>query len=179
MVGTVGYAAPEYVQTGRLTYKSDVWSYGVFLYELITGRRPMDRNKPKNEQKLLDWVRPHLSHDMRKFERILDPRLAGNYSVKSAQKLAAVANKCLLRQPRMRPKMSQVLEVLNTIVEDASVESLEEDTPFLERLSTPSNSVFEKSIREGLKRRLVDPIVGENNKWLVCLKGSPKVVSTS
>ncbi|KAI3721445.1 hypothetical protein L2E82_32456 [Cichorium intybus] len=178
VVGTVGYAAPEYVQTGRLTYKSDVWSYGVFLYELITGRRPMDRNKPKNEQKLLDWVRPHLSHDMRKFERILDPRLAGNYSVKSAQKLAAVANKCLLRQPRMRPKMSQVLEVLNTIVEDASVESLEEDSPLLERLLTPSNSVFEKSIREGLKRRLVDPIVGENNKWLVCLKGSPKVVST-
>lgn len=181
VVGTVGYAAPEYVQTGRLTYKSDVWSYGIFLYELITGRRPLDRNKPKNEQKLLEWVRPHLSHDMRKFERILDPRLAGNYSVKSAQKLAAVANKCLLRQPRMRPKMSEVLEILNSIVEDASVESLEEESPYFERLSTPRNSVFERSIKpkEGLKRRLVDPIVGvgDNNKWLLCLKGSPKVVS--
>lgn len=179
VVGTVGYAAPEYVQTGRLTYKSDVWSYGIFLYELITGRRPMDRNKPKNEQKLLEWVRPYLSRDLSKFERILDPRLAGNYSVKSAQKLAGVANKCLHRQPRMRPKMSQVLEVLNKIVEDASVESLEveEESP----LSTPINGVFERSIRDGLKRRLLDPIVGagENNKWLVCLKGSPKVVSTN
>ncbi|KAL4576478.1 hypothetical protein LXL04_012572 [Taraxacum kok-saghyz] len=172
VVGTVGYAAPEYVQTGRLTYKSDVWSYGIFLYELITGRRPLDRNKPKNEQKLLEWVRPHLSHDLRKFEKILDPRLGGNYSVKSAQKLAAVANKCLLRQPRMRPKMSKVLEVLNTIVEDASVESLEE----AEEEKSP---FFEKSIKEGLKKRLVDPIVGDSNKWLVCLKGSPKVVSTS
>ncbi|XP_024958950.1 serine/threonine-protein kinase PCRK1-like isoform X2 [Cynara cardunculus var. scolymus] len=177
VVGTVGYAAPEYVQTGRLTYKSDVWSYGIFLYELITGRRPMDRNKPKNEQKLLEWVRPHLSRDLRKFEHILDPRLAGNYSLKSAQKLAAVANKCLLRQPRMRPKMSEVLEVVNKIVEDASVESLEESSPCFESVSRPKYGVCEKSIRSGLKRRLVDPIVGEN-KWLICLIGSPKVMST-
>lgn len=173
-MGTVGYAAPEYVQTGRLTYKSDVWSFGIFLYELITGRRPMDRNKPKNEQKLLDWVRPHLSHDMRKFEKILDPRLAGNYSLKSAQKLAALANKCLLRQPRMRPKMSQVLEILNTIVEDESLESLVESSPCYESISTPKHGVWERSIREGLKRRFVG-----DNKWLVCLTWSPKVMSTS
>nr|XP_043634360.1 serine/threonine-protein kinase PCRK1-like [Erigeron canadensis] len=175
VVGTVGYAAPEYVQTGRLSYKSDVWSFGIFLYELITGRRPMDRNKPKNEQKLLDWVRPHLSHDLRKFEKILDPRLAGNYSLKSAQKLAAVANKCLHRQPRMRPKMSQVLEILNSIVEDESVENLEESSPCFESLHTPQHGVFERSIKEELKRRLV----GVENKWLVCLTWSPKVMSTT
>ncbi|PWA66574.1 Protein kinase, ATP binding site-containing protein [Artemisia annua] len=174
VVGTVGYAAPEYVQTGRLTYKSDVWSFGVFLYELITGRRPMDRNKPKNEQKLLDWVRPHLSHDMRKFEKILDTRLAGNYSLKSAQKLAALANKCLLRQPRMRPKMSQVLEILNTIVADESLESLVEPSLCYESISTPRHGVWERSIREGLKRTFVG-----DNKWLVCLTSSPKVMSTS
>ncbi|KAG9150132.1 hypothetical protein Leryth_009699 [Lithospermum erythrorhizon] len=45
VVGTTGYTAPEYMQTGHLTSKSDVWSYGVFLYELITGRRPVDRNR--------------------------------------------------------------------------------------------------------------------------------------
>ncbi|KAL2533631.1 Protein kinase superfamily protein [Abeliophyllum distichum] len=76
VVGTLGYAAPEYVQTGHLTYKSDVWSYGVFLYELITGRRPLDRNRPRNEQKLLEWVKPHLS-DAKKFRLILDPKLEG------------------------------------------------------------------------------------------------------
>ncbi|MFS8012465.1 putative protein kinase RLK-Pelle-RLCK-VIIa-2 family [Helianthus anomalus] len=177
VVGTVGYAAPEYVQTGRLTYKSDVWSFGIFLYELITGRRPFDRNKPKNEQKLFHWVRRHLSNDPQKFQKILDPRLEGNYSVKSAQKLAAVANKCLHRQPKMRPKMSQVVEILNTIVEDESAESLEESSsPCFEGASTPKNGVFERSITEGLKKRLLDPVVGEN-KWFVCL--SPKVISTS
>ncbi|BBG97799.1 Protein kinase superfamily protein [Prunus dulcis] len=125
VVGTVGYAAPEYIQTGHLTSKSDVWSYGIFLYELITGRRPVDRNRPKNEQKLLEWVKPHLSSDPKKFQLILDPRLEGNYSLKAAQKLAAVASRCLVRQPRSRPKMSEVVEMLNRIMETTDMGSPE------------------------------------------------------
>ncbi|XP_057534008.1 serine/threonine-protein kinase PCRK1-like [Amaranthus tricolor] len=115
IVGTLGYAAPEYIQTGRLTSKNDVWSYGVFLYELITGRRPIDKNRPKSEQRLLDWVRPYLS-DLKKFELIVDPRLGKNFSLKSVHKLSLVANKCLARQPKSRPKMSDVLDVVNSIV---------------------------------------------------------------
>ncbi|XP_020217729.1 serine/threonine-protein kinase PCRK1 isoform X2 [Cajanus cajan] len=119
VVGTMGYAAPEYVQTGRLTSKSDVWSYGVFLYELITGRRPIDRNRPKGEQKLLEWVRPYLS-DGRKFQIILDPRLERKHLFKSAQKLAIIANRCLVRNPKNRPKMSEVLEMVTRIVESSA-----------------------------------------------------------
>nr|XP_043632812.1 serine/threonine-protein kinase PCRK1-like [Erigeron canadensis] len=177
VVGTVGYAAPEYIQTGRLTYKSDVWSFGVFLYELITGRRPLDLNKPKNEQKLLDWVRPHISSDLRKFQLILDPRLEGNYSLKSAQKLAAVANKCLLKQPRMRPRMSQVLDMLDQIVKADMVSPDKPLQPFKTGM-TPNDDPCESSMREGLKRRLVDPIIGEN-KWFACLTSSPTLVRTN
>ncbi|KAI3677139.1 hypothetical protein L1987_86760 [Smallanthus sonchifolius] len=65
--GTRECAAPEYIEVGHLTSKSDVWSYGVFLYELITGRRPQE------DQKLLDWVIPYL--DTKKFMQIIDPRL--------------------------------------------------------------------------------------------------------
>uniref|UniRef100_A0A1J3IFX9 non-specific serine/threonine protein kinase n=1 Tax=Noccaea caerulescens TaxID=107243 RepID=A0A1J3IFX9_NOCCA len=119
VVGTMGYAAPEYIHTGRLTSKSDVWGYGVFIYELITGRRPVDRNKPKGEQKLLEWVRPYLS-DTKKFNLILDPRLEGKYPIKSVQKLSVVANRCLVRNPKARPKMSEVLEMVTKIVEAPS-----------------------------------------------------------
>ena len=112
----MGYAAPEYVQTGRLTSKIDVWSYGVFLYELITGRRPIDRNRPKGEQKLLEWVRPYLS-DGRRFQLILDPRLERKHILKSAQKLAIIANRCLVKNPKNRPKMSEVLEMVTQVVE--------------------------------------------------------------
>ncbi|KAJ4885913.1 Protein kinase superfamily protein [Raphanus sativus] len=119
VVGTMGYAAPEYIKTGRLTSKSDVWGYGVFIYELITGRRPVDRNRPNGEQKLLEWVRPYLS-DTKKFKLIIDPRLEGKYTLKAVQKLSVVANRCLVRNPKARPKMSEVLEMVNKIVEAPS-----------------------------------------------------------
>ncbi|GMH13307.1 hypothetical protein Nepgr_015148 [Nepenthes gracilis] len=171
VVGTVGYAAPEYIQTGHLTSKSDVWSYGVFLYELITGRRPLDRNRPKNEQQLLDWVKPHLMGSKR-FELILDPRLQGNYSVKAAQKLAAVANKCLARQPKARPKMSQVLDMVTRIIDtdDAGSPQFSVHCPAVKDASEPSK-------RDRLRKRIVEPIVGEN-RWLVWCAGRPKLVES-
>ncbi|XP_043712277.1 serine/threonine-protein kinase PCRK1-like isoform X2 [Telopea speciosissima] len=120
VVGTVGYAAPEYIQTGRLTAKSDVWSFGVVLYELISGRRSVDRNLPRSEQKLLEWVKPYVS-DSKKFHLILDPRLEeGSSCIKSAQKLASLANKCLMKQSKSRPKMSEVVEMLGQIIAEAS-----------------------------------------------------------
>ncbi|XP_021894605.1 probable serine/threonine-protein kinase PBL19 [Carica papaya] len=126
VVGTVGYAAPEYVQTGRLTAKSDVWSFGVVLYEIITGRRVLEQNLPRNEQKLLEWVRPYAS-DSKKFHLIVDPRLEGQYCIQSAQKLASLANKCLMKQPKSRPKMSEVVEMLGSIISESS--SQDEATP--------------------------------------------------
>lgn len=115
VVGTLGYAAPEYIHTGRLTAKSDIWSYGVLLYELITGRRPIDRNRPKDEQKLLEWVKPYIS-DAKRLRLIVDPRLEGHYNIKSLMKLATVANRCLARMPKARPRMDQVLDMVEKAV---------------------------------------------------------------
>ncbi|KAK6933404.1 Protein kinase domain [Dillenia turbinata] len=171
VVGTVGYAAPEYMQTGRLTCKSDIWSYGVFLYELITGRRPLDRNLPKNEQKLLEWIRPHLT-DIKKFRLILDPRLEGNYNLKSAQRLAAIANKCLVRHPKTRPKMSEVLEMINHVVE-----ATETGSPQLPMKSLVAKDSPKRSTKAVLKRRLLVPIIGENG-WLVWRTWRAKLVKT-
>ncbi|XP_004307370.1 PREDICTED: probable receptor-like protein kinase At5g47070 [Fragaria vesca subsp. vesca] len=176
VVGTVGYAAPEYIQTGHLTSKSDVWSYGIFLYELITGRRPVDRNRPKNEQKLLEWVRAHMSADLKKFQLIMDPRLEGKYSLKAAQKLAAVANRCLVRQPKSRPKMSEVLEMINRIVETTTDMGSPQQLPS-ESVDYSKNEFLTGSKREILRRKFVDPLIGEKG----CLNlqiWRPKIVKT-
>ncbi|XP_019250676.1 PREDICTED: probable receptor-like protein kinase At5g47070 isoform X1 [Nicotiana attenuata] len=155
VVGTMGYAAPEYVQTGRLTSKSDVWSYGVFLYELITGRRPLDRNRPRSEQKLLEWVKPYIS-DSKKFQHILDPRLEGKIS-RSAQKLSIVANRCLVRHPKSRPKMSEVLEMVNKVVE-SSIGVGNPEPPV--KIVEPTSPEYE---RKG-KRRISDTKLGDGGR---------------
>lgn len=56
VMGTYGYCAPEYARTGHLTVKSDVYTFGVVLLELISGRRAIDTAKPTNEQNLVTWV---------------------------------------------------------------------------------------------------------------------------
>ncbi|KAL0720781.1 hypothetical protein Bca4012_035380 [Brassica carinata] len=170
VVGTIGYAAPEYIQTGHLTAKSDVWSYGIFLYELITGKRPFDRNRPRNEQNILEWIRPHLA-DIKKFKMIIDPRLEGNYYLKSALKLAAVANRCLTVKARSRPTMGEVSEMLERIVEIS--EEVSPALPLVKSL-TPKD---EASGREKVKRRFVEIVTGVNGcpnlpTW------SPKLVTS-
>ncbi|KAL4334020.1 hypothetical protein GQ457_07G002350 [Hibiscus cannabinus] len=114
VMGTYGYAAPEYVMTGHLTSKSDVYSFGVVLLEMLTGRRSMDKNRPNGEHNLVEWARPHLG-DKRRFFRILDPRLEGHFSIKGAQKAAQLAAQCLSRDPKARPRMGEVVETLKPL----------------------------------------------------------------
>ncbi|XP_010528316.1 PREDICTED: probable receptor-like protein kinase At5g15080 isoform X2 [Tarenaya hassleriana] len=114
VMGTYGYAAPEYVMTGHLTSKSDVYSFGVVLLEILTGRRSMDKNRPNGEQNLVEWARPHLL-DKKRFYRLLDPRLEGHFSIKGAQKATQLASQCLSRDSKARPKMSEVVEALKPL----------------------------------------------------------------
>ena len=55
-MGTYGYCAPEYAMSGKLTLKSDIYSFGVVLLELITDRRAIDTTKKPGEQNLVTWV---------------------------------------------------------------------------------------------------------------------------
>jgi len=129
-MGTYGYVAPDYIETGHLTDKSDVWSFGVVLYEILTGRKSMDRNRPRNEQKLLDWVKRY-PVDSKRFSVIMDPRLKNQYPTRAAREIAELANSCLSKNARDRPKMHKVVESIKQAMQytemDGHVEPVEDD----------------------------------------------------
>lgn len=125
-MGTYGYAAPDYIETGHLTSKSDVWSFGVVLYEILTGRRSLERNLPKTEQKLLEWVKQYPA-DSKRFSTIMDPRLENQYSLVGARRIAKLADRCLVKSAKDRPMMSQVVESLKQIILVSGEESPSSD----------------------------------------------------
>lgn len=114
VVGTRGYAAPEYVATGHLSVKSDIYSFGVVLLELLSGRRALNDGRGAAEDSLVDWAKPFLD-DKRRMLRIMDTRLEGCYSKKGAQSIAALALQCLQDDPRDRPNMNEVLATLEEV----------------------------------------------------------------
>ncbi|XP_057494902.1 probable serine/threonine-protein kinase PBL3 [Actinidia eriantha] len=114
VMGTHGYAAPEYVATGRLTAKSDVYSFGVVLLELLSGHRAVEKTKNGVEQNLVDWAKPYLG-DKRKLFRIMDTKLEGAYPQKGAYLAATLALQCLSTEPKVRPRMAEVLATLEQL----------------------------------------------------------------
>ncbi|ONM54507.1 putative protein kinase superfamily protein isoform X1 [Zea mays] len=152
VMGTYGYAAPEYVMTGHLTSKSDVYSFGVVLLEMMSGRRSMDKNRPNGEHNLVEWARPLLGERQR-FYKLIDPRLEGNFSVKGAQKAAQLARVCLSRDPKARPLMSQVVEVLKPLqnLKDMASASYFFQTMQAERMAHSSSMNGRSSMNGGFK----------------------------
>ncbi|KAK6935852.1 Serine-threonine/tyrosine-protein kinase, catalytic domain [Dillenia turbinata] len=114
VMGTYGYAAPEYLATGRLTARSDVYSFGVVLLEMLSGRRSVDKNRPSGEHNLVEWAKPYMSNK-RKIFRILDNRLEGQYSLDVAHKASILALRCLGTEPKFRPTMHEVVTELEQL----------------------------------------------------------------
>ncbi|KAM7259167.1 hypothetical protein ACFE04_014908 [Oxalis oulophora] len=111
IMGTYGYAAPEYIATGHLYVNSDVYGFGVVLLEMLTGLRALDRTRPIAQNNLVQWAKSSLS-DKRKLRKIMDPRLEDKYPIKAAQNVAELILKCLENDPRKRPSSEEVLDSL-------------------------------------------------------------------
>lgn len=91
-----------------------MYSFGVVLLEILTGRQALDHNRPAKEEKLVEWARPYLT-SKRKVLQIVDTRLDTQYLPEEAVRLASIAVQCLSFEPKSRPTMEQVVRALQQL----------------------------------------------------------------
>ncbi|MBA0872202.1 hypothetical protein Goshw_009022, partial [Gossypium schwendimanii] len=109
------YLAPEYASSGKLTDRSDVFSFGVVLLELITGRKPVDPTRPLGDESLVEWARPLLIQALETsdFSEIIDARLEKRYVESEVLMMIEAAAACVRRSATKRPRMALVVRALD------------------------------------------------------------------
>ncbi|XP_022717236.1 cold-responsive protein kinase 1-like isoform X2 [Durio zibethinus] len=110
VAGTAGYLAPEYAIRGQLTRKADIYSFGVLLLEIVTGRSNTNRKLPLSEQYLLERAWNMYEHGQ--LVELVDTSLNGDYNNEEAQKFLKIALLCTQDLPKLRPSMSEVVKML-------------------------------------------------------------------
>ncbi|XP_059444394.1 cold-responsive protein kinase 1-like isoform X2 [Corylus avellana] len=114
VAGTAGYLAPEYALRGQVTRKADIYSFGILLLEIVSGRCNTNRRLPAEEQYLLErrdlqaWV----LHEKGELLRLVDTSLNENFDVEEATRFLKISLLCTQDMPKLRPPMSTVVRML-------------------------------------------------------------------
>ncbi|WOL12313.1 calcium/calmodulin-regulated receptor-like kinase 1 isoform X5 [Canna indica] len=109
VLGTSGYLAPEYAEFGIVSVRTDVYAFGVVLFQLISGRKVVDEENG-HPQHLLQWAEPLV--ESLALHQLIDPRLGESYDTYELYHLARAAFLCVRRNPEMRPSMGEVVRLL-------------------------------------------------------------------
>ncbi|CAL4921964.1 unnamed protein product [Urochloa decumbens] len=124
VMGTFGYIAPEFLSSGKLTDKADVFSFGVVLLELITGRLPVQSSQSYMDDTLVGWARPLISQiaEDGSLQALIDPRLGSDYDPSIMTRMVECAAAAVRQSAQQRPSMVQILKYLQgeTRAEDTS-----------------------------------------------------------
>ncbi|KAH6835502.1 Protein kinase superfamily protein [Perilla frutescens var. hirtella] len=120
--GTFGYLDPEYISTRSFTKKSDVYSYGVLLFELVAARNPL--------QGLMEYVELAAMNTDGKvgWEEIVDPRLDGKVDIEELNEVAALAHRCVNGAAKKRPTMRDVVQELSKIHKSRHIRQHQKDS---------------------------------------------------
>ncbi|KAM0031894.1 putative protein kinase RLK-Pelle-LRR-Xb-1 family [Helianthus debilis subsp. tardiflorus] len=113
LVGTLGYIPPEYSQSWIATLRGDIYSFGVVMLELLTGKRPMEVFRPKESRELVVWVQ-QLKREGKQDE-IFDPILRGKGFEEEMLQVLDVACMCVNVNPAKRPGINEVVDWLHNI----------------------------------------------------------------
>ncbi|KAF8395893.1 hypothetical protein HHK36_019848 [Tetracentron sinense] len=119
-ISCTGYIAPEHGQPGIDYTKSDVYAFGVLLLELLTGRKPFDSLRPREERSLVKWALSRL-HDNASLEEMVDPANKRMLSTKALSRFADIVSLCIQPEPGFRPSMSEIVESLVCLVQRTSI----------------------------------------------------------
>ncbi|KAK1414178.1 hypothetical protein QVD17_29919 [Tagetes erecta] len=112
--GTFGYLDPDYFYTGKLTRKSDVYSFGVVLFEVLCGKRAVDRSTDEDQSALVVWALDSIKEG--KLKEVVDTNILGGISLRCLKVFVKLAKQCLSKKPKQRPLMSEVVTSLESIL---------------------------------------------------------------
>ncbi|VAH44460.1 unnamed protein product [Triticum turgidum subsp. durum] len=113
VVGTMGYLAPELLRTGKATPSTDVFAFGVFLLEVVCGRRPIESGQHNNRVVLLDWVLEH--HRNGSIIDTVDPHLMGKFNTDEVTLVLKLGLLCAHPSPNVRPHVQKVMQYLDGV----------------------------------------------------------------
>ncbi|CAL0307039.1 unnamed protein product [Lupinus luteus] len=117
--GTLGYLAPEYAMWGKVSESCDVFSFGILLLELVTGRKPIEKLPGGVKRTITQWAEPFIIKG--KFRDMVDPKLRGNFDENQVIQTINVAALCVQSEPDKRPNMKQVVNLLKGYEADREV----------------------------------------------------------
>ncbi|KAK9072826.1 hypothetical protein SSX86_009261 [Deinandra increscens subsp. villosa] len=113
LVGTLGYIPPEYSQSWIATLKGDIYSFGVVMLELLTGKRPMEVFRPKDSRELVAWVQQLRTEG--KHDQVFDPSLTGKGFEEQMLQVLDIACTCVNVNPAKRPAINEVVDWLHNV----------------------------------------------------------------
>ncbi|XP_027108655.1 PTI1-like tyrosine-protein kinase At3g15890 [Coffea arabica] len=138
--GTLGYLAPEYAMWGKVSESCDVYSFGILLLEIISGRKPLEKLPGGVKRDIVQWVTPLVQKGA--FDLIGDPRLKGKLDRSQLKAAVMIAMRCTDGNPENRPLMMDVadwlkwgigirkkeIKIVNKVVDDETDGEEEEET---------------------------------------------------